>query len=301
MTAQKVYSDKNMNGRKVTNLGAPAAASNDAVRQVDLDNNATADRNRANHTGTQTASTISNFDAQVRTSTLNQMAAPTADLSLATHKLINVVDPTNPSDGATKNYVDSQLSGVTSGQVLKGAVRVGTTVNVSVASPGATIDGVTMAAGDIVLLGGQTAGAENGPWVWNGAATAMTRPTNWDSSSEAVLGSYWIVREGTYKDSFALMTNDTAITLGTTSIVIYFTSTSNIGRYAADLPAIAAGATYNVVHNLGSQDVTVQFRTIGSPMQFVNDIYAAVVDGNTVQVAPDAAIAASELRVIVKY
>jgi hypothetical protein len=33
---------------------------------------------RANHTGTQLAATVSDFDTQVRTSRLDQMAAPTA-------------------------------------------------------------------------------------------------------------------------------------------------------------------------------------------------------------------------------
>ena len=36
---------------------------------------------RANHTGSQTASTISDFDTQVRTSRLDQMAAPTSSVS----------------------------------------------------------------------------------------------------------------------------------------------------------------------------------------------------------------------------
>ena len=53
---------------------------------------------RANHTGTQVASTVSDFDTQVRTSTLNQMTAPTADLSINSHKLTSVTDPTNPQD-----------------------------------------------------------------------------------------------------------------------------------------------------------------------------------------------------------
>jgi hypothetical protein len=70
---------------------------------------------RANHTGTQLASTISNFDTQVRTSTLNQMTAPTADLSINTHKLTSVVDPTSAQDAATKNYVDTKLSALVNG------------------------------------------------------------------------------------------------------------------------------------------------------------------------------------------
>lgn len=61
---------------------------------------------RANHTGTQLASTISNFDTQVRTSRLDQMAAPTAAVSLNTQKITNLATPTLGTDAATKAYVD---------------------------------------------------------------------------------------------------------------------------------------------------------------------------------------------------
>jgi len=39
---------------------------------------------------------------------LNSLTAPTGDLSINTHKLTNVVDPTSAQDAATKNYTDSQ-------------------------------------------------------------------------------------------------------------------------------------------------------------------------------------------------
>ena len=70
---------------------------------------------RANHTGTQAASTISDFDTQVRTSTLNQMAAPTASLSMNTQKITNVVDPTSAQDASTKAYVDAQVNALVDG------------------------------------------------------------------------------------------------------------------------------------------------------------------------------------------
>lgn len=65
---------------------------------------------RANHTGTQTASTISNFDTQVRTSRLDQMAAPTAAVSLNSQKITSLATATANTDAANKAYVDGAVS-----------------------------------------------------------------------------------------------------------------------------------------------------------------------------------------------
>ena len=65
---------------------------------------------RANHTGTQAASTISDFDTQVHTSRLDQMAAPTAAVSLNSQKITNLDSPTASSDAANKGYVDTQIT-----------------------------------------------------------------------------------------------------------------------------------------------------------------------------------------------
>ena len=53
--------------------------------------------------------------------------------------------------------------------------RVATTGNVTISAPGAAIDGVTLSNGDLVLVWLQTNGLENGLYVFNGAAAAMTR------------------------------------------------------------------------------------------------------------------------------
>jgi len=67
---------------------------------------------RANHTGTQTASTISDFDTQVRTSRLDQMTAPTASVSLNSQKITNLANPTNAQDAVTLNYITTQKGAV---------------------------------------------------------------------------------------------------------------------------------------------------------------------------------------------
>jgi len=70
---------------------------------------------RANHTGTQTASTISNFDTQVRTSRLDQMAAPTSAVSANSQNITNLATPSVSTDAATKGYVDTEINALIDG------------------------------------------------------------------------------------------------------------------------------------------------------------------------------------------
>ena len=65
---------------------------------------------RANHTGLQLAATISNFDTQVRASRLDQMAVPTASVSLNNQKVTNLATPTVSTDAANMSYVLAQIS-----------------------------------------------------------------------------------------------------------------------------------------------------------------------------------------------
>ena len=70
---------------------------------------------RANHTGTQAASTISDFDTQVRTSRLDQMAAPTGAVSANSQKITNLGTPTSNTDASTKAYVDTSIANLIDG------------------------------------------------------------------------------------------------------------------------------------------------------------------------------------------
>ena len=82
---------------------------------IELSKLATDPLARANHTGTQAASTISDFDTQVRTSKLNQMAVPAADVSMATYKITNLGTPTSNTDASTKAYVDTSIANLIDG------------------------------------------------------------------------------------------------------------------------------------------------------------------------------------------
>lgn len=127
---------------------------------------------RANHTGTQLASTISNFDTQVRTSRLDQMAVPTANLSINEHKLTKVSDPTEALDGANKEYVDAAALAAAAGLSLKNPVARASAAAVTVSAETTTtlegtapltVDGVAgFAAGTRLLLKDQVTGKQNG-------------------------------------------------------------------------------------------------------------------------------------------
>jgi hypothetical protein len=70
---------------------------------------------RANHTGTQTASTVSDFDTQVRTSKVTDLAAPTGSFSMNSQKITSLATPTTGTDASTKDYVDAQITALVGG------------------------------------------------------------------------------------------------------------------------------------------------------------------------------------------
>jgi hypothetical protein len=70
---------------------------------------------RANHTGTQTASTVSDFDTQVRTSKVTDLAAPTGSFSMNSQKITTLGTPTDAADASTKGYVDAQITALVGG------------------------------------------------------------------------------------------------------------------------------------------------------------------------------------------
>lgn len=73
-------------------------------------------------------------------------------------RIQNLPDAVSAQEPATKAQLDAAVLGLG----FKDNVRVKTQSNINLASPGATIDGITMAADDRVLVGSQSAQTENG-------------------------------------------------------------------------------------------------------------------------------------------
>lgn len=247
-------------------------------------------------------------------------------------KIINLPDPTSPQDPATMKYVDS----VAEGLKWKDSVRVATQANLNLSSPGSTIDSVTMVSGDRVLVQLQTAGQENGIYIWNGASVVMTRAL--DANTAAELNQAVVtVGEGTsagssYRQSVVNITLETTVLifapfgvaagpasetsagvveLATQTEVNTGTDTSRAvtpaglagsvyasKKYAANI-GDGSATSYAVTHNLGTRDVLVEVvRTSGAYDTVLVEVQRT--DTNTVTILFDAAPTSNAFRVLVR-
>ena len=231
------------NNRVTVNLDATAvtqgsygAADAVATFTVDAQGRLTA---AADSTINILASAVSDFDTQVQTNSIDQLATPGADVSINSFKLTDVADPTAAQDAATKNYVDSVASGLD----VKDSCRVATTGNINLTGT-QTIDGVSVVAGDRVLVKDQTTGADNGIYVCD--SSTWSRATDADSNAEVTGGMFTFVEEGTTNaDAGFVLTTNNPITLNTTSLA--FAQFSGAGQISAGNGLTKTGNTIDAV------------------------------------------------------
>lgn len=138
-------------------------------------------------------------------------------LDLNGKNVSNMADGVSPADAVTLQQVQAFIRGLD----WKDSVRAASTANITVASAlinGLSMDGVSLATGNRVLLMNQTAPAENGIWVV-AASGAASRATDADSSAEVTPGMAVSVEEGTANgDKAFMLTTNGPITLGTTGL-----------------------------------------------------------------------------------
>jgi len=160
-------------------------------------------------------------------------------------RIQNLPAPASGSEPARKSDLDAALA---LRNYIDQPARAVEAANTNVAAPGATHDGVTLANGDRLFLAGQTTNTENGTYLYNGAATPLTRST--DTFSE---GTVVIVAEGTaYSKSLWIQTTTNPV-VGTTALTFYqfgslvsagtgLTLTGNVLSITAPVP-VALGGT----------------------------------------------------------
>ena len=253
-------------------------------------------------------------------------------LDLQSQKVTNLADPSANTDAANKQYVDNVARGLS----WKAPVRAATTANGTLATAfanGQSIDGVTLATGDRILIKNQTTASENGIYTVN-ASGAPTRAVDADTNGELAPGTSVSVTEGTTNaDKVFMIISDTAITIGTTSqtwgqlsggttytggngisvagsvisavqntgIVVNGSGigidTSVVARKFSANVGNGSSTSIAVTHNLGTKDVEVTVRTVADDSHVLADVVST--DTNNVTVTFATAPASNAYRVTV--
>ena len=245
-------------------------------------------------------------------------------------KVINLPTPSASGDAASKSYVDSLVEGL----AWKDSCRVATQSNLNLASPGATIDGISMASQDRVLVRSQSTASENGIYVWNGASTAMTRSLDASTFPE-LEQAVTTVEEGTsaattYRQDQINGTIDSStiswVTFGTAAPAAS-ESTAGIAELATqaetdagtdDLRIVTplklatwsgrikkysvsigdgSATSYTVTHNLASRDVHVIVYNASTYDEVITDVTHATT--NTLTIVFASAPGSNAYRVVV--
>ena len=132
-----------------------------------------------------------------------------------------------PSDAALTQVAQAVQILITASVVqdYKASVRVATTANITALNGSApnTLDGVTLAANDRILVKDQSTASQNGIYyvatLGTGANGTWTRATDADGVGELTAGAVILVEEGTANaDSQWMLTTDGTITIGTTAL-----------------------------------------------------------------------------------
>ena len=223
-------------------------------------------------TGSGTASTydlttagkalLDDADAAAQRTTLGLGTIATQDannVSISGGAVTGLGSPSSDSDAATKIYVDNLVAGLKTRIIC----RVATTGNIDLTADlqnGDTLDGITLATGNKVLVKNQTTVADNGIYTVVASGTA-SRNTDYDSIAE-LAGQIVVVQEGsTHADDLFLCTTDTSATLGVSDIT-----------FTQVFPSSGGTVTQVAVADSGASEFTVT----GSPITSSGTISLAV-------------------------
>jgi hypothetical protein len=189
--------------------------------------------------------------------TLNSVGVPNGAVSLNSQKITNLATPTDGTDAVTKAYVDA----ATEGLHVHESARAATTVNVNLANAlenGDTLDGVTLATGDRILVKNQTTQSENGIYVV-AASGQPARATDFDTASEVDSGDFIFVYSGTENGGTGWVQTNRPATIGTDAIA--FTQFSGAGTYLAGNGLTLTGNSFSINTTITADLSTAQTLT----------------------------------------
>ena len=268
---------------------------------------------------------------------LSEFAVPTADLSMGTNKVTNVVDPTDAQDAATKQYVDDSVVGglvyqggynaSTNSPALSGASNLALTKGwVYTVTVAGTFIGTAVEIGDVIIVEDDIAANSNPPVT---DFTIVQRNVDLATNTVAGIASFPTA------NGFATMTGGAAIlsagaavtSLGSASETVTITTdafgkvtaateqniaiaTSQVTGFDAAVDVLieatqfkanignGSATSYVVNHALNTRDVIVQI--------YDNTTYETVqckvirTDVNNVTISTAAAASNAGLRVVIQ-
>ena len=184
---------------------------------------------------------ISDFDTGVRTNRLDQMAAPTGSVSLNSQTITNLADPVNTQDAATKGFVEATSQGLD----VKDSCKAATTGNITISTAlnnGDTLDGVTLATNDRVLVKDQSTASQNGIYI---VGSSPARASDLAAGSDAA-GMFTFVEQGTVNadNGFVCTSNKGSAVTGTNNLT--FAQFSGAGQITAGDGLDKSGNTLSV-------------------------------------------------------
>ncbi len=158
---------------------------------------------------------ISDFDTGVRTNRLDQMAAPTASVSLNSQTITNLADPVNTQDAATRGFVEATSQGLD----VKDSCVAATTGNIVISTAlnnGDTLDGVSLSTNDRVLVKDQSTASENGIYV---VGSSPSRAVDLAAGADAA-GMFTFIEQGTVNadNGFVCTSNKGSAVVGTNNL-----------------------------------------------------------------------------------
>ncbi len=220
--------------------------------------------NRANHTGTQLAATISNFAAAAQALTLDTFSAPVALVNFNSQRLTNLATPLSPNDAANKSYVDSTAQGLSAKPTARAATTAALPANTyanGTAGVGATltatsngvltVDGYTPALNDILLIKNEATQANNGEYTVTQLGSSsvpyiLMRHIDMDQATEFGGGFIPVENVGTTNaNSLWLCNVANSITVGTTAVV--FTQLNSSTALAGSTSVSVSGNVASVI------------------------------------------------------
>ena len=195
-----------------------------------------------------------------------------SSVSISGGSITGIGSPSSNTDVAIKSYVDQAVAGLRTRTIAECA----STANVNLANgleAGDAIDGVTLVAGDRVLLKNQSTATQNGLYiaVASGAGTASRDPEH-DTIAE-LSGQMIVVNQGSANDNkIFLCTTDNDGSIGSTNITYTVVTPSNSGTVES-VGITQSGSEFTI----GNTPIT----SSGNITLNVNRISATKIGANT--------------------